>query len=138
VLSQPPTVPILEARLVESHRSAATKPEFRVSFLNQIAALAGKAKETLTAQQLRYKRAFDAHVRVKNANIASRDLVFVRTYADAVGSPKLLIPASGPYIVANLAERTISIKTPSGLISVNSDRETKAPQPGRSSSECPI
>jgi transposase InsO family protein len=43
VLSRPPTVPILEARPVEPHRSAATKPEFRVSFLHQIAALAGKA-----------------------------------------------------------------------------------------------
>jgi hypothetical protein len=77
-------------------------------------------------------------VRVKNANIASGDLVFVRTYADAVGSPKLLTPASGPYTVANRTERTFSFKTPSGPIPVNSDRVTKATSTGRSSSECPI
>jgi hypothetical protein len=47
VLSQPPAVPILEARPVQS--DGKSKPEFRSTFLTQLSRLASKTKEELAA-----------------------------------------------------------------------------------------
>jgi hypothetical protein len=127
VLSRPPTVPILEARPVNP--KGKTKAAFRVAFLRQLAALAQGTREKLSVQQERYKQVYDAHVRVRNQEIEAGDLVFVRTYADAPGSPKLLAPSSGPYVVRSRTDRMFKVETPSGIVHVNSDRVTKAPRP---------
>jgi hypothetical protein len=127
VLSRPPAVPILVARPIQS--DGKSKPEFLSTFLTQLSRLASKTKEELAAQQQRYKDVYDAHVRVRNKDIEAGDLVFVRTFSEAPGSPKLLVPSTGPYVVEARNERIFRVRTPSGIVQVNSDRVTKSPRP---------
>jgi Chromo (CHRromatin Organisation MOdifier) domain len=117
----------LEARPVQS--DGKSKPEFRSTFLTQLSRLASTTKEELAAQQQRYKDVYDAHVRVRNKDIEAGDLVFVRTFAEAPDSPKLLVPSAGPYVVEARNERIFRVRTPSGIVQVNSDRVTKSPRP---------
>jgi hypothetical protein len=55
--------------------------------------------------------------------------VFVRNFAEAPGSPKLLVPCADPYVVEARNERIFRERTPSGIVQVNSDRVTKSPRP---------
>jgi hypothetical protein len=119
-LSRPPAVPILEARPVQS--DGKSKPEFRSTFLTQLSRLASTTKKELAAQQQCYKDVYDAHAWVRNKDIEAGDLVFVRTFAEAPGLPKLRFPSAGPYVVEACNERIFRVGAPLGIVQVYSDR----------------
>jgi hypothetical protein len=107
-----------------------TKPAFRQKFLTECERLGKASKENLDAAQARYKKVYDAHVRVRNSNIQPGDLVFVKTFVTEPGrSPKLAFPVSGPHLVIARNDKTFVIKTSSGTQRVSTDRVTKAPGP---------
>jgi hypothetical protein len=72
------------------------------------------AKETLGAQQLRYKKAYDSHVRALTAEISPGDLAYVRSYvAQKDLSRKLIFPAVCPFEVTRVSpdRRNLSCST---------------------------
>jgi RNase H-like domain found in reverse transcriptase/Reverse transcriptase (RNA-dependent DNA polymerase)/Integrase zinc binding domain/Integrase core domain/Chromo (CHRromatin Organisation MOdifier) domain len=107
-----------------------TKTAYRQKILAQCEEFGKAAKEQLSAAQQRYKKAYDAHVRVRNADIQVGDLVFVRTFVTEPGrSPKVEFPVSGPYTVIARDDKTFVVRTASGSQRVSADRVTKAPGP---------
>jgi hypothetical protein len=100
----------------------------RDEFLASVAEKCKLARETLQAKKLRYKQAYDSHVREMNANIAIGDLVYVKTYVPQKDlSKKLIFPAAGPFSVVGVSTsgQTVSITTPEGRITVAGDRVRK-------------
>jgi hypothetical protein len=84
----------------------------------------------LEKAQARYKAVYDAHVRQRNAEIISGDLVLVKTFTDSGGlAPKLLSPTAGPYHVVARTEHSFKVRTAHRDVWVHSDRVTKAPTP---------
>jgi Chromo (CHRromatin Organisation MOdifier) domain len=74
---------------------------------------------------------YDTHVRQRNAEIVSGDLVLVKTFADSGGlAPKLLSPTAGPYHVVARTEHSFKVRTAQRDVWVDvwvhSDRITKA------------
>jgi transposase InsO family protein len=104
------------------------KGEWRREFLQRSAAIGAQAKETLERQQERYRKAYDAHVKLRNAKVKADDFVFVRVYAD---SPKLTLPLAGPFRVHKVDDRngTFIVETREGLVRVANDRVRPAPIP---------
>jgi Chromo (CHRromatin Organisation MOdifier) domain len=104
------------------------KGEWRRDFLRRSAEIGAQAKETLDRQQERYRKAYDAHVRLRNSNVEKGDFVFVRVYAD---SPKLTLPLAGPFQVCQVDKRhgTFVVRTREGIVRVANDRVRPAPIP---------
>ena len=104
------------------------KGEWRREFLRRSALIGAQAKETLGRQQERYRKAYDAHLRLRNSNIKEGDFVFVRVYID---SPKLTLPLAGPFQVRSVDRRngTFVLRTREGLVRVANDRVRPAPVP---------
>jgi hypothetical protein len=128
VLSGPPTVGVMETRPISA--SHLSKPEFSTTFLRKVQQIATTATESIRRQQQRYKEVYDALLRERNRDICPGDLVFVKSFSHQTDiSPKLLFPASGPYVVINRDSRTMTVKTPSGPVRINCDRVTRAPAP---------
>ena len=126
VIARPPRVPILEPAVT---RKEGTRAEIRASFLKHLQANAEATRETLRKAQARYKANHDRAVRQRNEKIEPGDEVFVKTYTDVVGSPKLVTPAAGPYKVCRRDDTTFTVSTPSGKHRVHSDRVVLAPAP---------
>jgi hypothetical protein len=109
-------------------REGLPKAIYRQRFLAACEELGKAVKEKLSVAQERYKRAYDAHVRVRNQNIEIGDWVFLRTFITEPGrSPKLEFPAVGPYLVLARDDKTFVIRAGTGNRRVSSDRVTKAP-----------
>jgi transposase InsO family protein len=75
LLSGPTTIPM------------ADKGTWRRKFLENLAVVSKKAKENLKAAQRRYKCAYDAHIRNRNANLQVGDWVLVRYSPNHPNSP---------------------------------------------------
>jgi transposase InsO family protein len=111
-------------------QSGLSKAAYRQKFLATCEELGKAAKEKLESAQERYKRAYDAHVRLRNADVQAGDLVYVKTFVTEPGrSPKLEFPASGPHLVIARNDKTFVVRTASGTQRVSADRVTKAPCP---------
>jgi hypothetical protein len=104
------------------------KGEWRRDFLRRSAEIGAQAKETLDRQQERYRKAYDAHVRLRNSNVEKGAFVFLRVYAD---SPKLKLPLARPFQVFQVDKRngTFVVRTREGLVRVANDRVRPAPIP---------
>jgi hypothetical protein len=90
------------------------------------------AKENLGAQQLRYKKAYDSHVRALTAEISPGDLGYVRSYVSQKDlSRKLIFPAVGPFEDTRVSpdRRTLSVRTPEREATVPADRVRKCESP---------
>jgi hypothetical protein len=127
-----PKSSLLSQLIVEPQRQHATKPQLRNAFLATVAESCSLAKENLTAQQLRYKTAYDAHVREAANEIGEGDLAYVKTYvAPREQSKKLILPAVGPFVVTKVGKdrRTFRVRTAAGDITVAADRVRKCPSP---------
>jgi Chromo (CHRromatin Organisation MOdifier) domain len=116
LLSGPTTIPM------------ADKGTWLRKVLENLAVVRKKAKENLKAAKRRYKCAYDAHIRNRNANLQVGDWVLVKVFTE---SPKLTLPLAGPYELAEVDERngTYVIETAEGLCRVPSDRVKPAPYP---------
>lgn len=80
--------------------------------------------------QLRYKNAYDRHVRVRNENLTVKDLVLVQTFGQPVGlSPKLLSPIFWPYALLARKSDTLKVRTSNREMRFNSDRLLKCSLP---------
>ena len=115
-----------------SVRKERTKADYRNAFLVKVSESCRLARETLAAQQDRYKRAYDAHVRATSSTIAVGDWVYVRTYvAPRELSKKLIFPAVGPFSVIKVGAdgRKFKVDTSEGEVSVSADRVRKCPFP---------
>jgi Chromo (CHRromatin Organisation MOdifier) domain len=96
-------------------------------------------KETLRESQLRYKMAHDAHVREHNRDIRVSDWLFINKMVVEKGKPpKLQIPVYGPYEVRAVQSHTYTVRTAKGIVTINSDRVTKAPDPRHLHSPLPL
>jgi hypothetical protein len=104
------------------------KGTWRKMFLERLAVVGKKAKEKLHRMQERYKKAYDAHVKARNAKLRPGDWVLVKVYAEC---PKLALPLAGPFeIIAMDENRGIyTIRTAEGSLKVPSDRVKPAPMP---------
>jgi transposase InsO family protein len=104
------------------------KGTWRKKFLESLAIVGNTAKEKLGLMQERYKRAYDAHVRARNAALGPGDWVLVKVYTD---SPKLTLPLAGPFEILQVDHRngTFIIRTSDGRLSVPRDRVKPAPMP---------
>jgi Chromo (CHRromatin Organisation MOdifier) domain len=113
-------------------RQKNTKAQLRDEFMASVAEKCGLARETLASQQLRYKTAYDLHVRELSAELSVGDLVYVRTYVCLKElSHKLIFPAVGPFLVKRLmpGHHTVQLQTPSGAVTVPIDRVRKCTAP---------
>jgi hypothetical protein len=64
----------------------------------------------LSEAQERYKKVYDAHVKLRNDKIQIGDLVFVKTFFTEPGrSPKLEFPAFGPFAVIGRDDKTVTV-----------------------------
>jgi transposase InsO family protein len=106
----------------------ADKGTWRRKFLQNLAVIGKKAKEKLQSAQARYKKAYDAHVRARNATLVAGDWVLVRVFTE---SPKLTLPLAGPYEILRVDSRngTYLLNTTDGEVRVASDRVKPAPYP---------
>jgi hypothetical protein len=105
------------------------KAHYRTALLRRVHAISRLAND-LEESQLRYKLAHDAHVRERNADIQEGDWLFVNREVMEKGvSPKLSIPVEGPLEVVKVHSHTHMIHTANGIVSVPSDRATRAPYP---------
>jgi hypothetical protein len=87
-------------------------------------------RETLRESQLRYKKAHDAHIREQNRDIRVGDWVCINKMLVEKGkSPALQIPVDGPYEVRKVQKHTYTVSTANGIVTINSDRVTKASAP---------
>jgi Chromo (CHRromatin Organisation MOdifier) domain len=104
----------------------ADKGTWRRKFLENLAMVSKTAKEKIRAAQARYKKAYDLHVRARNAKLTPGDWVLVKVFNE---SPKLTLPLAGPYEIAGVDERngTFLLKTTHGEVRVASDRVKPAP-----------
>jgi hypothetical protein len=117
---------------ISSTRRERTKAQLRDKFPASVAENCKLVRETLQAKQLRYKQAYDSHLREMNANIAIGDLVYVKPYVSQKDlSKKLIFPAAGPFSVAgvSMSVHTVSISTLEGRITVAGDRVRKCTGP---------
>jgi hypothetical protein len=74
--------------------------------------------------------AHNAHFRERNADIQEGDWLFVnRVVLEKGVSSKLSIPVEGPFEVVKVHSHTYLIRTSNGIVSVPSDRVTRAPYP---------
>jgi Integrase core domain len=104
------------------------KGAWRRDFMRRIALIGAQAKESLAKAQERYKRCYDAHVRLRNSQITAGEYVLIRVYAD---SPKLTLPLAGPFRVIRVDARngTYVVATREGPVRVSGDRVRPAPMP---------
>ena len=127
-----PQASLLPQIEVSPVRKEKTKAQLRDEFLESVADKCTMAKETLSAQQLRYKQAYDSHVRELTASLNCGDLVYVKTYvAQKDISKKLIFPAAGPFIVTKMSpdRRTLKVRTSEGEATVAADRVRKCTAP---------
>ena len=113
-------------------RREKSKAELRNDFLAKVAECSNMARENLAVQQKRYKRAYDAHVRVTTSDLSVGDWAYVRTYvAPRELSRKLIFPAVGPFVVTKVGpdRRTFRVNTADGEVTVAADRVRKCPWP---------
>ena len=132
LVSAVPQASLLPQVEISPTRRERTKAQLRDEFLASVAEKCHLARETLQAKQLRYKQAYDSHVREMNAKIAIGDLVYVKTYVSQKDlSKKLIFPAAGPFSVVGVSTsgHTVSITTPEGRITVAVDRVRKCTGP---------
>jgi transposase InsO family protein len=127
-----PQVSLLAQVVLTPHRRERSKAEIRNEFLATVSRCTTLARENLSMQQGRYKRAHDAHVRARTIDLAVGDWAYVKTYvAQRELSKKLIFPAVGPYAVTKVGidRRTYNVNTPDGEVTVSADRVRKCPFP---------
>ena len=113
-------------------RPERSKAEIRNEFLGTVSRCTMLARENLSTQQDRYKRAHDAHVRARTSDLAVGDWAYVKTYvAPRELSKKLIFPAVGPFVVTRVGpdRKTFKVSTPDGEVTVSADRVRKCPFP---------
>ena len=118
-------------RIVQSNSPVFAPPDkgsWRRDFLRRVALIGEQAKEALGKAQDRYKRTYDAHVRLRNSQITAGDYCLIQVYAD---SPKLTLPLAGPFRVVTVDARngTYVVATREGKVRVAGDRVRPAPVP---------
>jgi Integrase core domain len=72
-------------------QSRVTKAGYRNEFLAKVSSCCKLARETLATQQDRYRRAYDAHVRITTSSLTVGDLSYVKTYVAPKELSKKLI-----------------------------------------------
>lgn len=83
---------------------------------------------TLRESQFRYKAAHDARVKEKSRSVQVDDFVYVNwMFLEGGKSPKLTIAADELYEVGKVHSHTFVLGTATGLVTISSDRVTKAP-----------
>jgi hypothetical protein len=110
------------------HRRERSNAEIRNEFLATVSRCTTLARENLSRQQDRYKRAYDAHVRACTSDIVVGDFAYVKTYVAPLElSKKIIFPAVGPYAVTMVGtdRRTYMVSTPDGEVTVSADRVQK-------------
>jgi hypothetical protein len=117
LVSAVPQASLLPKVEISPTRRERTKAQLRDEFLASVAEKCNIARETLQAKQLRYKQAYDSHVREMNAYLAIGDLFYVKSNVSQKDlSNKLIFPEEGPFNVAGVStsDHNVSITTPEG------------------------
>ena len=129
VLSRPPPALSIEARptigATEDTRS------FRSRWINWLSSLVSTAKGELAKTQARYKRNFDARLRLPVQEIRKGLFVFVRRdHTPRTESRHKLAPvADGPFEVLEANSDTVVVKTGDDVERISRDRVELAPTP---------
>jgi hypothetical protein len=120
-----PQAAILPQVEIPVRQSRNTKPRIRDEFLATVAESCAMARENLATSQLRYKKAYDAHVREVSNELALGDLTYVKTFvAPKELSKNLILPAVGPFVVTRVGKypHTFKIQTSDGYVTTSADR----------------
>jgi transposase InsO family protein len=128
-IPQDSILPQVEIPTRQSHR---TKARIRDEFLATVGESCALARENLATRQLRYKKAYDAHVRELSTDLTVGDLAYVKTFvAPKELSKKLIFPAVGPFVVTRVGKdrHTFKVQTSDGEVTVSADRIRKCPNP---------